>query len=471
VLSFGCIQNSPPSSFFPLHIFGNYNYQVKGGGYEKEEIRNLFYHQEKNFLSTKVKEVTHMKVKTSSIFWAVCLMILAGLMFQPIANAADYFIHSMPVYALEINDVGCSSGGTFREYGECRLDWMITPSQAERNSAMSYGWKDLGIAFYISLAEIPGTVPLYRLYNPDSSDHLFTVSLAERNSLMGRGYLEDGIVGYVLPAHVGGMGSVRLLRFYAGGDNTYHRYSLKTDKQWTEVLEGEACHAWPSDMALVSISVTAPKQYEKLQGNSEYKITWSRSRTGGYVDVFYSKLYGTATEWIPIAYGAPSTGSLTWKVPNVDTTTASIQIVWWDNLFGLAHQMARVQSKLFTIKGVPLKIKVTKTAIVAKPSAPSALAAKTASALETQLTWKASTGGAIGYVVERRISQGMFMQIANIKAPGLAFSDKNVTPGTNYSYRVYAYNMGGHSDYSNEASAKTAFVVKIPIPMKQKSTK
>jgi hypothetical protein len=31
--------------------------------------------------------------------------------------------------------------------------------------------------------------------------------------------------------------------------------------------------------------------------------------------------------------------------------------------------------------------------------------------------------------------------------------------------------MGGHSNYSNEASAKTAFALKKPIPMKQKSTK
>jgi hypothetical protein len=408
-------------------------------------------------------------MKTSSVLVAVCLIVLVGLVFKPMASAADYFIHSMPVYALEIKDQSCLSG--FTEYGECRLDWMITPSEAEKNSAISYGWEYLGIAFYISLAEIGGTVPFYRLYNPDLSDHVYTASLTERNSLMGRGYLEYGIVGYVLPAYQGAMGAVNLFRFYAGGDQTYHRYSHLMGTQYAEGREGVAASVWANDRALVDMSVTAPKQYEKLQGNSEYKITWSRSRTGGFVDVYYSKLYGTATNYIPIALGIPNSGSLTWKVPNVDTITATIQIVWWDNLFGPAHQIARVQSKLFTIKRLQLKEAAKTATIVAKPSAPSELATKSASTLETQLTWKASTGGPIGYVVERRVGQGMFMQIAKIKVPGLAFSDKHVTPGTNYSYRVYAYNMGGHSAYSNEASAKIAFALKKPIPMKQKSTK
>jgi hypothetical protein len=31
VLPFGGIRNAPPTSFIPLHIFGNYNHPIKGG--------------------------------------------------------------------------------------------------------------------------------------------------------------------------------------------------------------------------------------------------------------------------------------------------------------------------------------------------------------------------------------------------------------------------------------------------------
>jgi Repeat of unknown function (DUF5648)/Fibronectin type III domain len=416
-----------------------------------------------------------MKTEKYSIFLAACLMILVALMFQTIANATDYFIHSMPLYVVEANDSDCGSGsfgGAFTQVGECRRDWCMTPSEVERDAAIANGWESQGVPFYVSMAEIPGTVALYRLYNPDSSDHLFTVSPAERNSAMGNGYLDEGKVGYVLPPYQSGMGAVNLFRFYAGGDQTYHRYSNSMEKQYNEVLEGGACGVWPSDIALVSMAVTAPKQFEHLQGNSEYKITWNTSRAGGFVDVYYSKLYGTATDYIPIALGIANTGSLIWKVPNVNTIDATIQIVWWDNLFGPAYQLARVQSKLFTIKSIiSTKVGAVAEKLVAKPSAPSPLTATAVSASESRLSWKASTGGLIGYVVERRTGQGMFRQVARIKAPDLTYSDKNVTPGTHYSYRVYAYNMGGHSGYSNEASAKTAIALRKPISMKQKSTK
>jgi Repeat of unknown function (DUF5648)/Fibronectin type III domain len=421
-----------------------------------------------------------MKMKTAFIFLAACVMILVGLEVQPSASTLDYFIKAVPVYEFDFSDSDCLSdhpNGIPPRAGTCRLDWCMTLSEIEMNSAIANGWVARDIEFYVSFAQIPGTVSLYRLYNPDLGDHLFTTSLDEMNSAIGMGFNYEGTVGYVFPANTGGPKTVNLHRFYEGGDNTYHRYSIKKWYQGdNEVYEGIQCNVWPGKVPLVSMSVIAPKENEQLQGNSEYKITWTSSPSGGFVNVFYSIGY-RGGDLIPIAYGIQNQDQsfVTWKVPNINTTLAVIHIVWIDNLFGTSYELARVGSNVFTIKQAPLKLQpgsMTQVKMVAaKPSAPSPLTATTASASESRLSWKAPTGQPMGYVVERRIGQGMFLQVANIKAPGLAYSDKNVAPGTNYSYRVYAYNMAGRSGYSNEASAKTAFTLKKPISMKKKTTK
>jgi hypothetical protein len=54
-----------------------------------------------------------------------------------------------------------------------------------------------------------------------------------------------------------------------------------------------------------------------------------------------------------------------------------------------------------------------------------------------------------------RSALGAYVQIATV-APGITtFTNSNLLAGTTYSYRVRAYNAGGNSAYSNEATAQT----------------
>ncbi len=79
---------------------------------------------------------------------------------------------------------------------------------------------------------IPGTVPLYRLYN--GFDHLYTTSEVERKKAMADfGYKNDeGITGYVFPTKV--QGSVPLYRLYNGRDHLYTTSDVERKKAMAE---------------------------------------------------------------------------------------------------------------------------------------------------------------------------------------------------------------------------------------------
>ena len=49
----------------------------------------------------------------------------------------------------------------------------------------------------------------------------------------------------------------------------------------------------------------------------------------------------------------------------------------------------------------------------------------------------------------------MFKQIGAVGGNETSFVDSMLSAATTYTYRIRAYNMGGNSDYSNEASVTT----------------
>jgi RHS repeat-associated protein len=93
------------------------------------------------------------------------------------------------------------------------------------------------------------------------------------------------------------------------------------------------------------------------------------------------------------------------------------------------------------------------------PTAPSGLAATSASSSQINLTWAASTDdvGVTGYQLDRCQGTGCstFAQLAT--TIGISFSDTGLSPGISYSYRSRATDAAGNlSAYSNVASATTA---------------
>ena len=90
-------------------------------------------------------------------------------------------------------------------------------------------------------------------------------------------------------------------------------------------------------------------------------------------------------------------------------------------------------------------------------SAPSDLSAGAASAYQINLGWTDNAHNEMGFKIERKDSPtGVYSQIATVSPNATSYSDTDISPLTNYSYRIRAYNAAGDSVYSNEDDATTS---------------
>jgi hypothetical protein len=91
------------------------------------------------------------------------------------------------------------------------------------------------------------------------------------------------------------------------------------------------------------------------------------------------------------------------------------------------------------------------------PDAPINLAATPGSTSSINLAWTDNSDNETGFKIER--CQGVdctaFVQIATVGAGVTNYSNTGLSSGTNYVYRVRAYNNAGNSSYSNTATART----------------
>ncbi len=90
------------------------------------------------------------------------------------------------------------------------------------------------------------------------------------------------------------------------------------------------------------------------------------------------------------------------------------------------------------------------------PAAPSGLTAAAASSTQINLAWTDASSNETGFRIERKTGAGgTYAEIATVGAGVTSFGNSGLTGGTTYFYRVRAYNAGGNSATSNEASATT----------------
>jgi Fibronectin type III domain len=88
------------------------------------------------------------------------------------------------------------------------------------------------------------------------------------------------------------------------------------------------------------------------------------------------------------------------------------------------------------------------------PAAPTDLTAVATSTSQIDVCWQENASNEEGLVVERK-QDGSFQEITVTAADTKCFSDTDLSPATNYTYRVRAFLGESSSEYSNEASATT----------------
>jgi hypothetical protein len=101
------------------------------------------------------------------------------------------------------------------------------------------------------------------------------------------------------------------------------------------------------------------------------------------------------------------------------------------------------------------------------PSAPTQLAVALSAANPASsliLDWLDVATNETGYRVERSLNGSSFSQIAQLGSGATSYVDSGLASGTTFSYRVYAYNGGGPSGYSNTASGQTQAAAPAPTP-------
>ena len=93
---------------------------------------------------------------------------------------------------------------------------------------------------------------------------------------------------------------------------------------------------------------------------------------------------------------------------------------------------------------------------VGTPAAPTGLALTVAAYNQINLTWTDNASNETGFKVERKKgASGTYAQIGTAGVNATSYSDSTCGSGTNYYYRVRAYNASGDSAYSAEQNATT----------------
>jgi hypothetical protein len=99
---------------------------------------------------------------------------------------------------------------------------------------------------------------------------------------------------------------------------------------------------------------------------------------------------------------------------------------------------------------------VTANFALAQIQPPTNLTASAVSSSLIQLIWQDNAINEIGYEIERRTApSAIWVVIDSVAASATGYSNTALTDGTQYDFRVRAYNNNGSSPYSNEARATT----------------
>jgi len=97
----------------------------------------------------------------------------------------------------------------------------------------------------------------------------------------------------------------------------------------------------------------------------------------------------------------------------------------------------------------------TPTPSIYPPKGPSGLYLGNVQSDRISLFWTDNSDNEAGFLIQRKVGDGEFVNLAAVEKDSIAYNDFSVGPNKKYTYRVQAYNSAGVSNYSNEASVTT----------------
>ena len=203
-----------------------------------------------------------------------------------------------------------------------------------------------------------------------------------------------------------------------------------------------------------------------LTGGQAYTIKWEieGSHTGMMGgDVAISLCYNTdGSTYYPYTINHTTVmagdGSYNWIVPDVSTTKMTVMALF-------SHRIGTFPSIVSDSNDSNITVN---SPILFVPIKPSNLSARAVSTSEIELSWDQSGNDKTGFKIYRKSGLGIYSEIAVVDHKTFKLIDNNLSPGTTYSYQVYAYNNFGTSAVSNTASATTQFPSMIVVPLNMK---
>jgi len=127
------------------------------------------------------------------------------------------------------------------------FDRFYTTSEPERTRALGeLGYRDEGVACWVHLEQVSGSIPLYRLRNTSNDAHFYTTSLNEHDEVIAAGmYASEGITCFVFPHGSADTSPFHRLYSVHNGDHLYTTNDAESERAINDLhyqYEGVACH-------------------------------------------------------------------------------------------------------------------------------------------------------------------------------------------------------------------------------------
>lgn len=196
---------------------------------------------------------------------------------------------------------------------------------------------------------------------------------------------------------------------------------------------------------------------------TENKGTQVENRDGGNIEILGGFFY-------PVGPGYPN--------PMIVNNNSNISVTLGESYYGttpfdtLVMETMNESTKYLLKKDAPergsasmLPLFVGRIPMAKTLPAPSSFSAEVISSTSVNLTWTDNSTDETGFSIERKLANGNFREIANLRTGSEGYMDTGLEPSAVYYYRIRAVNNSAFSPYTDVIMVKT-----LPVSSRPKKT-